>query len=221
MPDQPKAEIFMQFVQRGGAGAVLAECAADKNDDDDFMEKFNPASYDEYSDFFEVQKFQFAVQVKDEDTTKKDTQEANKSASPVKKTEKLAAGAFASWRSATKTQINSLQYPFQPGQFSFTRVIDRASPIFAQACCNSESFESATLVKRVAVGGNEIPMSFLQIKFDDVLIVGLDWDDGDLTSETCKFICRGFEVQYRKQAFDGTLEEVTSQASWKQQVGKG
>ena len=215
MPDQPKMELFMQFVQRDGAGPVLAECAADKQPGDDFMTKFIPADYDNYSNFFEIQKFQFAVQVKDQDQTKKTTQTKDPNAAPKEKSAKLE-GAFASWRSAKEDQVASLQYPFEPGQFSFTRLIDRASPIFAKCCCNSESFESATLVKRVAVGDNAVATSFLQFIFTDVLIVGLDWDDGDMTTESCKFICRGFEVRYRQQAFDGSLSKETSHASWDQ-----
>ena len=80
------------------------------------------------------------------------------------------------------------------------------------------------MVKRVSTGLPSVtlpnmppmpPVGFLKIKFSDVLIIGLDWDDGDMINETCKFICRGFDLFYRRQNDDGSLDNTTYSASWK------
>jgi hypothetical protein len=36
--------------------------------------------------------------------------------------------------------------------------------------------------------------AFLRIDFTDVLVIGVDWDSGDVVKEKCKFICRGVKV---------------------------
>jgi hypothetical protein len=72
-------------------------------------------------------------------------------------------------------------------------------------CCNSKSFASATLIKRKAAGTDTSGHAFLRIDFKDVLVIGLDWDSGDVVKEKCKFICRGVKVQYKPQTSDGSL----------------
>jgi len=69
--------------------------------------------------------------------------------------------------------------------FSFTRMIDRASPLLFENCANSISFASATLVKRKVTGQTLALQAFLRMDFKDVLIVGISWDDGDILKEKC------------------------------------
>lgn len=245
MADDPKSDLVMQFVLDGRP--VLAECALDKHPKDEFMTDFKPADYDTYSNFFEVQKFSFGVEVKDEDSTKAKGQaqagattsaganvqahghghgQTQAGAAAAQKGKDKTKGAFRSWRSATDEQVkNALKFPFETDAFSITRLIDRASPVFFEACCNSQTFDTATLVKRIAVGSGlssnsslrvntgAAAMGFLQIKFSKVLIVNLDWDDGDMITESCEFICQGFEVKYKRQKGDGSLDAAVS-ASW-------
>lgn len=216
MSDKPKADIVMKFVQSGNS-AVYAECALDKESDDTFMKGFDPQTYDSYSNFFEVVKFSFGVDVQDTDKSKQKMQQsqlgAAKSTGANQTATRRIEGEFASWRSAKDDQVRKLEYPIEFKNFSFERVVDAASPIFFSACCSSTTFPSATLVKRVSRGGNRRPEGFLRIDFKEVLIVSLSWDDGDMTTEKCEFICRHFDLTYRQQNANGSFS-ATVPASW-------
>lgn len=212
MPDQHKSDIVMLFVQEGNQ-PVYAECALDKDPEDTFMAGFKPQTYDNYSNFFQVTKFHFGVEVKDEDKTKSTLQSGNVGAAGLgKKRFGRVEGEFASWRSANDKQAPKVTYPLEFEQFSFERLIDAASPIFFEYCCNSTSFPSASLVKRLS-RGNELPQGFLRIDFKDVLITSLSWDDGDMTTEKCEFICRDFDLTYRQHKADGSWG-ASGNATW-------
>jgi len=103
-------------------------------------------------------------------------------------------------------------------------VIDSASVTLFEACCGSQTFKSAVFVKRLATGGSNPGQgygnpgrAFLRIDFEDVMVTSLNWDDGDMLSESCEFICRGFKFQYRRQQADGRLLEPVS-AEWHYKV---
>jgi len=211
MPDRSNSDMVMQFVQEKG-GPVMAECALRKDNNDEFMDGFTPAPYNQFSNFFEVTKFSFGLEVVDEDTTKTSLNQDKRRADA---NEQRYKGGYLSWRSATDDEIRrgAIKYPLEFDTFAFSRKIDSASPIFFDNCLKSVSFKSATLVKRVAQGHNRQPLGFMQIKFTKVLIIGVDWDDGDLVTENCKFICRSFELRYRQQSADGTLGSE-SMATW-------
>ena len=208
-PDQPKADMVMQFVRKDGGGPVLAECALETDPDDKFLTGFTPQTYDTYSDFFEITKFEFGVEVKDEDASKKKDKGGTHKDPKGKdgKDSSKGKGAFLSWRAATDSDVKTIQYPLEPDKFSFERQIDSASIVFFEACCKSQTFEKATLVKRVQTTPDKPAQGFLQMIFYQVMITGLNWDDGEMLNETCEFICRGFEVFYRLQNFDGSLGE--------------
>jgi type VI protein secretion system component Hcp len=224
MADQPKSEMFMKFVKKDdwkGGGPVWAECAAVKDDDDDWMKDFTPSpDVDTYSDFFEVTKFEFGVDVKPEDTSKSGPQTQKLlSAVPGKNHAQghaqgqggKAKDAWQSWRSATSdSDLDNLKYPFEVDKFQFERLIDSASMTLFEACCGSQTFKNVIFVKRVSMGGDKPGRAFLRIDFDKVMVTSLNWDDGDMLNETCEFICRGFRIQYRRQQADGTLLEPIS-----------
>lgn len=216
MSDKPKSDIVMKFIQNGN-NPVFAECALDKESDDTLMKGFEPQTYDNYSNFFEVTKFSFGMDVKDEDKTKKTMQQSQvssaKSAGVGQAGTRRVEGEFATWRSAKDDQVRKLEFPLEFKNFSFERLIDSASPIFFEACCSSTTFPSVTLVKRVSRGGNRRPEGFLRIDFKDVLIVSLSWDDGEMTTEKCEFICRHFDLQYRQQQADGSFSAMVP-AKW-------
>lgn len=215
MADHPKSEMFMQFVTKDG-DALLAECASEKDKDDDWMRDFNPEDAQNYSDFFEVMKFEFGVSVKSEDTSKSDIAQHSSGTTGTKENAQNAKAkdAWQSWRAAdSDSDVDNLKYPFQVDKFQFERLIDRASVELFTACCTSQTFKSAVLVKRVASGGSKPGRAFLRVDFSDVMVTSLNWDDGDMLNETCEFICRGFKFKYRRQAADGTLLEPVS-AEW-------
>ena len=213
------------------------------------MDGFEPASYDDYSNFFEVTKFDFDLSVTDSDSSTgaagrnapANPNSAAQTAKPAKKNKM----DFMSWRSAKQADIDAgkIDYPLEVNPFTFSRVIDAASPVFFEQCCNTKTFEKAALVKRVSVGatgggrslfdaqidlgplhlsiggtsaGSRPPLGFLRIDFTDVLITGISWDDGDCITESVTFICKNFKIQYKQQNSDGTLSGVVSPAEWDQ-----
>lgn len=204
MPDQPKSDIVMMFKLDGGQ-PVYAECALDLNPSDRWMTEFKPQTYERYSNFFEVSKFHFGFEVKDEDKSRTKLQSGDIGGAMGKTRFGRVEGEFASWRSMNDEDLPNARYPLEFESFTFERVIDAASMVFFEHCCNSTTFPSATLIKRVSVGGNEAPMSYLKMEFKDVLITGLSWDDGDMTTEKCEFICRNFALSYRQQRPDGSF----------------
>ncbi len=65
-------------------------------------------------------------------------------------------------------------------------------------------------------------MGFLRFDFRDVLMTGIDWDDGDLVSESCTFICRAMRVRYKQQSVTGELPpKHSAQAVWPNPVPLG
>jgi type VI protein secretion system component Hcp len=211
MPDDYKADIVMKFVTQDGD--MESESTLDKLANDPFMKDFKPIKqdYNDYSNFFEVQSFNFSMKLRADDS----------GAGPMKSNQSASIHAyhdeFSSWRSIKTSELHigthvfSKRYPVEFDTFTFTRQIDSTSPIFFRNCCYQISFKSAALVKRIAVGGggagNTARQSVGQIRFDfdDVLITSLDWSDGDLVTETCSFICKKMRVLYRQQAAAGSF----------------
>jgi type VI protein secretion system component Hcp len=177
-----KFDLLMKFVLNGKP--VYGECtlAIDKTDSlikDDFL----PARHGTDANFFEIADFNMGLSLKESDDGAINS----------------ASGPFARWRSATKDEY----------KFSFQRIIDRASPIFFQSCCNSATFDSAALVRRVSQGdlldGRRPAVAYLRIDFTKVLITGIDWTDGDVVKESCEFICQGMTITQLRQSADGTV----------------
>lgn len=204
MPDQHKSDIVMMFKQKGDQ-PVYAECALDLNPSDKWMSDFKPQTYNTYSNFFQLSKFHFGFELKDEDKSKSTLTDGVAATGAGKKRFGRVEGEFASWRSMKDEDLPNAHYPLEFESFTFERMIDAASVVFFEHCCNSTTFPSATLIKRISVGGNEAPMSFIKMEFKDVLITSLSWDDGDMTTEKCEFICRKFVLSYRAQNADGSF----------------
>ena len=74
------------------------------------------------------------------------------------------------------------------------------------------------MIKRKAAASNVSGHAFLRIDFTDVLVIGVDWDSGDVVKEKCKFICRGVKVQYKPQTSDGSLGAAVP-GTWKRNMG--
>jgi type VI protein secretion system component Hcp len=185
-------DLLMKFVK--GGDAIKAECQANLDPTDRFLEDFKPGR------FFEIDEFNFGVGLEDDDAalsgkhheTRGDDRSDKKSRGRTR---------FDQWLSGERTKA----YPVDLEPFSFSRQMDQASPLLFEMCCNSQSFTSATLVKRKAASTDVSGQGFLRIDFTDVLVIGVDWDSGDVVKEKCKFICRGVKVQYKPQSASGTL----------------
>ncbi len=205
---QSQGDLLMKFVQANGE-AVKAEGTSSLTSANSLVADFLPGKY------FEIDSFGLGLNVEDSEI-------GSNALNPSSSERGGAAEAtahkqkFSAWRDAkkkTRSQIAQIAYPVVLEPFSFSRLMDRASPIFFQNCCNSVSFESASLVKRKPTGASMALQGFLRIDFKNVLIIGVDWDDGQAVKEKCKFICRGVSVQYKRQANDGSLG-AASNAEW-------
>lgn len=216
MADQSRADLLMKFTDKGG-NPVWAECRLDVSEGDTFMKDFDATSTsEEYSPYFEVKSFDFAIAVRPQD---KGVGAISKQAASAGGRASAASDEFLRWRSAKEEEYQDIHFPVEFNAFSFSRLLDAASMPFFTACCNSASFKSATLVKRVSVGtaeGNAVrPMAFLRFEFRDVLLTGVNWDDGELVTEKCTFICRAMRVQYKQQDANGSLpRNESSRAVW-------
>jgi type VI protein secretion system component Hcp len=158
--------------------------------------------------FFEIDEFDFSLELTDFEGA------GGGNPDPA-----IASGKFASWRDSRKktAALKAIQFPVDLKEFSFTRLIDRASPVIFQSCANSVGFASATVVKRKPTGQSVALQGYLRLDFKDVLITSLKFTGGDLQKETCSFICRGLKVQYRQQNADGSLA-ASEYASWEQKM---
>ena len=127
--------------------------------------------------------------------------------------DKRAAGAFASWRSAEDKDIETIAKSFNPSfkTVSFSKVIDAASPNIFEACVNAQKFEKVIIAKRISQGLSEdvdMPsVAYIRFDFSDVMVTSVSWNDGDLVKEKITFESSSIKVRYRKQLDDGTVSE--------------
>ncbi len=215
----PTSDLVMMFTDKNGA-PVWAESTLSVLTTDPFMAGFIAApTPSDYSNFFEIQSFNFSMVLSPEDkgtgalSQKGPTSGANGMAP-------AAQDQFSAWRSATLAQAKDMPFPIEFDNFSFTRVIDGASPGLFAACCNQESFRHAALVRRAAVGAlggaQQNSVGFLRIDFRHVLLTAINWSDGDLVTESVTFICKAMRIRYSRQRPDGQLLP-TAEAEWDQQ----
>jgi type VI protein secretion system component Hcp len=196
-------DLIMKFVRHRTGKAIPAECKTEfdfKGDPyNNLLEGFKKET------MFEVDRFTFAAGIEDSSVTEaaKKNKSRDKEQKPgPAKGGRSTTGEFQAWRSGT---LGHKKYPVDIQPISFTRPIDQASSTLFQACIDREVFESASLIKRRAAGGTTTGKVYLRIDFYDVLIIDIEWSDDEQVTETCKFICRRVEVQYRPQLPDGSL----------------
>ena len=234
MPQQSAYDIAMKFVLKGG-GTINGESAMQIVKGDPLMFDFSAISqYDEYSNFFEVQSFDFNMTLEPQDAA---SNAPRSSATPTGRAPPpsgatagktgASSDAFARWRSATEAEARKMKFNLKFQTFTFTRVIDAASPVFFQNCCSQKRFDSAALVKRVSMGlGNadgsgSVAPAFMRLEFKDILLTSLRWDDGDLVTESCEFECNWMSFQYRQQNPDGSLQQPQAKTIWDRTVDSG
>ena len=220
--DDSAYEIAMKFVLPGNTD-MNAESALSVIPGDPLMGDFTSINdYHDYSNFFEVQTFDFSMSVEPQDAA---AAPPRSSASPTARTAaapNAKAGAssdpFNRWRSATEDEAKKMKFNLTFDTFNFTRVIDAASPIFFMNCAAQKKFDSAALVKRISTGiqdGSPImAQAFLRFDFQGVTIKSIKWDDGDLVTETVQFTCDSMSFQYRQQNADGSLGAPVDPAKW-------
>ena len=217
--DETSFDIAMLFVLKDGS-AVMAESTLNKVPNDPLMLDFQPITdYNDYSNFFEVTEFSFSLAVKAAEENVGAMSRPGAVSSQLHAQSSSADAAFDRWRSASEAEYRKINFPLSFDTFSFSRVIDGASPTFFQSCARQESFKSAALIKRVSGGltGAKVrhAQAFMRFDFRDVMLKSLSWDDGDLVTERCSFTCKEFDFRYRQQNPDGSLGQEKGKASWK------
>ena len=228
--DDTSFDIAMKFVEAGGV-PVYAESTLSVHKKDPLMNGFTPITdYDEYSNFFEVETFDFGMSVEPEEAGAGNMNRTvgapggRQAGSGTTAGRTPAAGAkggdrFSSWRSAaTEKEAKDMKFQLTFDSFHFTRVIDAASPLFFRNCSRQIPFESAALVKRVATGVPGEPgqhsIAFLRFDFKKVLLKSVKWMDGELVTEECHFTCHELTFQYRQQDQNGHLKPPSSPVTW-------
>ena len=91
---------------------------------------------------------------------------------------------------------------------SFTKYMDKASPILMQAVCNGKHFTKATLSIRKA---GEKPLVYYAITMNDVLLTSLSTGGSggeDRFTENLSMNFAKFNVDYFPQKQDGSLDAV-------------
>lgn len=214
MASDDKTEVFMQLIQDSGL-YLGAECRTEVSSDwDDLILDYENGS------FFAVDDFSFGMNIDDKDPTA-DTTNAGGGRGVGAAGVNLAAGPqvkFGKWKSGTAEDVKKMvPFPVRMDEFSITRRYDRASPVLFEKCVTSDSFKSASLVKRKVVGGDML-QTFLRLDFKDVLITHIDWSDGETIKETVKFVFRAITVQYKTQKPDGKLNAAGS-VEWRYDAG--
>ena len=168
------------------------------NGSDDLTEDFVRGKY------FEIESFEFGAGLDDDDTAKEPPAPAvEPGAKPPKATPKPFKLKYARFMNAGAK--GSRGYPVDIDSITFDRLMDRGSTVLFQDMCALKTFESATLVKRRSTGTAQGLQTYLRMDFLDVLVIGLDWSDGEAIKEKYKFICRGVMVQYKPQGSSGLL----------------
>lgn len=200
MADDLGNELLMQMIDSNGR-AIEAESQTEVNSDDDKLLR----GYINGT-FFTVDDFAFGLNLDDQDPT---ADAANMGgAQGVDAAQQRNTGPqikFGKWKSGSPQEIEKITpFPVRMDEVTIERRLDRSSPVLFQACARSQTFRSASLVKRKTFGGGRL-QSFFRLDFKQVLVSHVGWDDGEVIKETMRFVFRSVGVQYRQQAHDGTM----------------
>jgi type VI protein secretion system component Hcp len=124
---------------------------------------------------------------------------------------------MTSGRDALRSQGD--RYPSDLESVTISRRMDRSSPTLFDKCRSSFKFNSATILKRKAIGADTL-RGFLRIDFYDVMLTDLNWDHDEQIKEKLKFVCRRADVTYAVETMGGGAKKgsnlLTKQpvASW-------
>jgi type VI protein secretion system component Hcp len=190
------------------SGPVAGESTLALSPGDTLVSDFAPGQ------FFEIDDFDMEITLRDE-TSKSGSSSSPMSNGPNAQSNEKLKGSFSRWRSASSEEYKKIIYPSDADIFSFSRAMDRASLVLLGMCCLGGTFDRASVVKRRSTGTSALSRSFLRIDFEKVLVVGVDWDDGAVIKEKCKFICRRIRITYHMQNPDGSMVGA-AQSTWSQ-----
>jgi type VI secretion system secreted protein Hcp len=99
---------------------------------------------------------------------------------------------------------------------SFTKYIDKSSPILMQSCCSGKHFKEAMLTVRKA---GDKPLEYLKIKLSEILVTSVSTGGSggeDRLTENVTLNFAKFELNYFAQKADGTGDAAVV-AAWDMQ----
>jgi type VI protein secretion system component Hcp len=200
-----KSEILMKIESSPGK-ALAAECQLAIDPEDTLMKDFSNGKY------YQIEDFSFTAGLQDEQPPKPLQPPTPPVHGTTTKPEKVKTqkAKFSKWRNERAGDSGSTRYPLEVEPVSFSRLMDQASTVLFQGLCESQTFASATIVRRTHIGDGMGGKAYLRLDFTDVMIVSIDWDEDDVIKEKYKFVCRGVKVQFRPQASDGSLSAAIS-----------
>jgi type VI protein secretion system component Hcp len=221
MADKDSIDVLMTFIDKNGNGVAAEGTSKWDKDDTDMMKDFQDGK------FFEVDDFTFGFNLGGNEarsgesgssSSSRNTAEnvlhsrdGKESNSESQKTAQKAAQSSEQFDKYIET--GEIKFKAKPETITVTRQMDIASVRFLQSCVNYTPFQKAVLVKRKFTGGFDFHEAYLRLEFQQPLIVGVEWDEGDVVKEKLKFVYRGIVVAYRPQNPDGTLGDARS-ANW-------
>jgi type VI protein secretion system component Hcp len=99
---------------------------------------------------------------------------------------------------------NNRGYVGDLAEITITKRMDVSSPVLFKSCITSEQFKTATILKRKAVGQDEL-RTYMRIDFNQLMMTSFDWSDDDVVKEVFKFACRQAIVTYAIEDYGGNL----------------
>jgi type VI protein secretion system component Hcp len=231
MADKDSTSMIMKFHRKSG-GAVEAECPLTIATGDSLATDATYAPGFLAGYYFQIKKFDFGVRVDGNESPTRmraDARGGRIVSMPFGDSGGEASLSdeprepFHAWRTATgQDWAEPGKYPAKFDNFSFSRQIDKASPVLFQFCSQKESFASASFIKRRAAivvdfargASQTMDVAFLRIDLIDVLIRRLEWSDDDVMEEECKLVFKEMHVMYRQQRNDGSMAGRL-QVTWK------
>ena len=195
---------LLAYIILKGSDALAAESTAELTKGDMTTFDFKAGKY------FEAEDFSFGIKLDDHEPKKDEDDKAD-----------ADTRSFARWRRISAMDSargnDKVDPPFRsaPDNFEFTRNIDTASPILIENCLNSKEFSKLVVVKRARTGDDTLS-GMVRFVFTKVRIKSIDWSDGDVVKETCKFNFETAEVKYLRQSAEGKTE-AEFRCEWKRQ----
>lgn len=112
-------------------------------------------------------------------------------------------------------ETNGFGYGCDLEEVTISRKVDCMSLELLELCGKQQAIDYIIVVRRKPVGtsrggstSNSGPKEFkayLRYKFSEVLLTGVEWEDGEVVKEKVKFIYRTIETKYKPQQDDGSL----------------
>jgi type VI secretion system secreted protein Hcp len=98
---------------------------------------------------------------------------------------------------------------------SFTKFVDKATPVLMQACSRGDQYKEAKLVVRKA-GGKE-PLEYIIITMNDVIVTSISTGGSggeDRLSENVSLNFSSYKYEYQPQKPDGSKDGGTIPFAW-------